>query len=166
LVEAGADGLVLFNRFLQPDIDLAAMRALPKLALSTPEELRLVLRWIALLHGRLPVSLAATGGAHSAADIVKLLLAGADVVMVASTLYLHGIEELGRLIDGLRTWLDSNDHPSLSSVRGSLSHRTCPDPTAYQRANYTKAISSFLDDTSGNRAGVGPDFDPSVPGAW
>jgi dihydroorotate dehydrogenase (fumarate) len=149
LVEAGADGLILFNRFLQPEIDLAAMRATPKLALSTPDELRLAMRWIALLYGRMPaVSLAATGGAHSAADVVKLLLAGADVVMVASTLYLHGLEELGRLNDGLRHWLESNDYGSVGSIRGTLSHHNCTDPAAYERANYTKALSSFLNDTS------------------
>lgn len=144
LVEAGADGLVLFNRFLQPDIDLNTMRVLPRLLFSTPGELRLSMRWIALLHGRLQASLAATTGVHEADDVIKQLLAGADVVMVASTLYRHGLEMLRTLIDGVGHWLDSNDYQSLEQVKGILSQRKCPDPAAFERSNYTKALSSFL----------------------
>ncbi|MEX2114828.1 MAG: dihydroorotate dehydrogenase-like protein [Pirellulales bacterium] len=152
LVEAGADGLVLFNRFLQPDVDLDHMRCLPKLALSTPEEVRLPLRWIGLLHGRLDASLAASTGAHFADDVVKLLLVGADVVMVASTLYRNGVEGLRTLVGGVQYWLDSNDFQSLDQARGTLSQRKCPDPAAYERANYTRALSSFVTGV-GNNAG-------------
>jgi len=142
-VEAGADGLVLFNRFLQPDVDLDTMRVLPRLSLSSPEEMREVLRWIARLYGRLNVSLAATTGVHFADDAIRLVLVGADVVMVASTLYRHGVEVVRTLVDGVRYWLEAKDFRSLEQAKGILSHRRCPDPAAFDRANYTKAISSF-----------------------
>jgi dihydroorotate dehydrogenase (fumarate) len=151
LVEAGADGLVLFNRFMQPDIDLDTLRVQPRLVLSSPDELRLTLRWIALLHGRLQASLAASTGAHFADDAIKLLLAGADVVMVASTLYRHGVDGLMTLVDGVRYWLESNDYQALHQVRGTLSQRRCPDPAAFERSNYTKALSSFLGGPTSNR---------------
>jgi dihydroorotate dehydrogenase (fumarate) len=144
LVEAGADGLVLFNRFLQPDVDLDQMRVAPKLVMSTPEEIRLPLRWIGLLHGRLDASLAASTGAHFVDDVVKLLLVGADAVMIASTLYRNGVEALRTLVDGVQYWLDANDYRTLAQVRGSLSQRSCPDPAAYERANYTRALASFV----------------------
>jgi dihydroorotate dehydrogenase (fumarate) len=147
LVEAGADGLVLFNRFLQPDIDVDHMRVEPRLHLSSPEELRLPLRWIAILHGRVNASLAATSGVHFADDVVRLLLAGADAVMVASTLYRHGIGTLTTLIDGLRYWLESKEYASVEQIKGCLSQRRCPDPAAFERANYAKAITSFLDES-------------------
>lgn len=143
-VEAGADGLVLFNRFLQPDVDLDHMRCQPRLVLSTPEEVRLPLRWIGLLHGKLDASLAASTGAHTSDDVIKLLLVGADVVMVASTLYRRGVEGLRTLVDGVQYWLDTNDYQSLDQVRGILSQRKCPDPAAYERANYTRALSTFV----------------------
>jgi dihydroorotate dehydrogenase (fumarate) len=150
LVEAGADGLVLFNRFLQPDIDLNSLRAVPNLALSTPDELRVPLRWIALLCGRLNASLAATTGAHFPDDAIKLLLAGADVVMVASTLYRHGVEVLRTLVDGVGYWLETNEYHSLEQMKGMLSQRKCPDEAAFERANYTKALASFLSATERN----------------
>jgi len=142
-VEAGADGLVLFNRFLQPDIDLDAMRVVPRLALSSPEEIRNTLRWTALLHGRVTASLAATTGVHFADDVVRMLLAGADVVMVASTLYRHGVEVVQNLVEGLTYWLETHDFSSVEQIRGMLSQSRCPDPAAFARANYTKAISAF-----------------------
>jgi dihydroorotate dehydrogenase (fumarate) len=151
LVDAGADGLVLFNRFLQPEIDLEALRAVPRLSLSTPHETREVLRWIALLHGRLPASLAATSGVDSAADALRFLLAGADVVMVASTLYRHGVGVLRTLIDGVRGWLEAKEYHSLDQVKGILSSRRCPDPAAFARANYAKAIASYA---AGNNFGI------------
>jgi dihydroorotate dehydrogenase (fumarate) len=150
LVAAGANGLVLFNRFIQPDIDVKTMRVLPRLTLSTPDELRLSMRWIALLYGRLDASLAATGGAHFADDVFRLLLAGADVVMVASTLYRHGVEVLRSLIDGVLLLLESNDCRSIEQVRGSLSQWKCADPAAFERSNYTKALSSFLSGSDSN----------------
>jgi dihydroorotate dehydrogenase (fumarate) len=143
LVEAGADGLVLFNRFLEPEIDLDAMRVVPHLALSSPHEMRASLRWIALLHGHLDASLAATTGVHFADDAVRLILAGADVVMVASTLYRHGVEVLRTLVDGVRYWLETKDYHALGQVKGIMSRRRCPDAAAFERANYTQALSSY-----------------------
>ncbi len=128
LVEVGADGLVLFNRFLQPEIDLDAMRVVPRLALSSPEEMRTTLRWIGLLHGRLKASLAATSGAHFADDAVRMLLAGADVVMVASTLYRHGVEMVQKLIEGIAYWLESREYHSVEQIRGVLSQELLPRP--------------------------------------
>jgi dihydroorotate dehydrogenase (fumarate) len=155
LVEAGADGLVLFNRFLQPDIDVPTMSVVPRLVLSTPDDLRLCLRWIALLYGRLHASLAATSGVHIADDVFKLVLAGADVVMVASTLYRHGAGVLRTLIDGVQFCLESNDYHSLDQVKGILSQRNCPDPAGFERANYTKALSSFLNGAGSNHGSFG-----------
>jgi dihydroorotate dehydrogenase (fumarate) len=143
LVEAGADGLVLFNRFLEPEIDLDQMRVVPRLALSSPQEMRVVLRWIALLHGRLDASLAATTGVHFADDAVRMVLAGADAVMVTSTLYRHGVDVIGTLVEGMRTWLEMKDYASLAQVKGLLSYKRCADPAAFERANYTQAISSY-----------------------
>lgn len=143
LVEAGADGLVLFNRFLEPEIDLDALRVMPHLGLSAPQEMRIALRWIALMHGRLDASLAATTGVHFADDAVRMVLAGADVVMVASTLYRHGVEILRTLVDGVRYWLEAKEFPSLEQAKGLLSYKRCADPAALERANYTQAISSY-----------------------
>lgn len=152
LVDSGADGLVLFNRFLQPEIDLDTMRVVPRLTLSTPEEIRTTLRWTALLHGRLQASLAATTGAHFSDDVVRLLLAGADVVMVASTLYRHGVEMLQKLIEGLAYWLEIHDYRSVEQIRGLLSLGQYPEPAAFARANYTKAISSYASGSDSPRA--------------
>lgn len=152
LVEAGADGLVLFNRFLQPDIDLTSMKVVPKLALSTPEEVRGPLRWIGLLHGRIDASLAASTGAHFVDDVIKLLLVGADAVMVASTLYRSGVEGLKNLVNGVQYWVEENDFQSLDQMKGILSQRRCPDPGAFERANYTKALASFV--TGSNHGAV------------
>lgn len=145
LVDAGADGLTLFNRFLQPDIDLNTMRAVPRLALSTSDELRQPLRWIGLLHGRVHASLAGTTGVHCPDDAIKMILAGADVVMIASTLYRHGIDVLPTLIGGISTWLEGNDYKSIQQIKGCLSQRRCPCPGVFERANYTRALASFVD---------------------
>jgi dihydroorotate dehydrogenase (fumarate) len=154
LIEAGADGLVLFNRFLQPEIDLSTLRVSPRLTFSSSEELRIAMRWIAILHGRLKGSLAATGGAHFADDVIKLILAGADVVMIASTLYRHGATVLETLVNGVRYWLENNDYQNLDQVRGILSQRKCPDPAAFERSNYTKALSSFMQAADANHGGL------------
>ena len=144
LIDAGASGLILFNRFLQPEVDLRHMRVEPKLVFSMPEEYRLPLRWIGLLHGRLQGSLAASTGVHFADDVVKMLLAGADVVMVASTLYRSGVQGLKTLVDGVGYWIEASDFQSLEQMKGCLSQRNCPDPAAYERANYTRALASFV----------------------
>ena len=143
LVEAGADGLVLFNRFLQPDIDLETLAVDPTLHLSTSEELRLPLRWIAILHGRVGASLAATTGVHTAEDAVKLILAGADVTMMASALFRQGPEHLRDVLEGVGRWLEEREYSSVEEARGSLSQAASPDPAAFERSNYMRAVVSF-----------------------
>jgi len=146
LVAAGAAGLVLFNRFLQPDILLDELEVAPHLMLSTSDELRLALRWIAILRGRIQASLAATGGAHTAADVLKLLLAGADCVMVASSLLRKGPNHIATLVSGVENWMTEREYASVEQMKGSLSQLSCPDPAAFERANYMKALTSYSGD--------------------
>ena len=143
LVEAGADGLVLFNRYLQPDIAPEGLQVNPHLTLSTRDELRLPLRWIAILRPRLSASLAGTSGVHTAEDVIKLILAGADAVMTASALLRHGPAHFRVLLDGLRSWLEANAYDSVASIKGSLDASHSPDPSAFERANYVRAITFF-----------------------
>ena len=143
LVQAGAAGLVLFNRFVQPDIMLDELEVAPQLVLSSSDELRLALRWIAILHGRVPANLAATGGVHTPEDLLKLLLAGADCVMCASSLLQHGPGHVALLLGGLERWLSEREYTSVRQMKGSLSQRACPDPAAFERANYMKALRSY-----------------------
>ncbi|HEX4885438.1 MAG TPA: dihydroorotate dehydrogenase-like protein [Casimicrobiaceae bacterium] len=143
LVKAGASGLVLFNRFVQPDIMLEELEVAPHLVLSTSDELRLALRWIAILHGQVDASLAATGGAHTPDDVLKLLLAGADCVMVASSLLRKGPQHVTTLVRGVEAWMAERDYDSVRQMKGSLSQRACPDPDAFERANYMKALQSY-----------------------
>jgi len=140
LVEAGANGLVCFNRFYQPDIDLESLAVTPTLELSTPAELRLPLRWIAILHGRVRCSLAASGGVHWPTDVIKVLLAGADVAMSTSALLRHGPEHMSVLRAGLIEWLEENEYESVEQMRGSVSRRAITDPDAYERANYYQVL--------------------------
>jgi len=143
LVEAGADGLVVFNRFVQPDIDLETLEVEPSLHLSTSLELLLGLRWIAILHGRVEASLAATTGVHTAEDALKLLLAGADVTMMASALFRNGPEHLGVVLDGITKWLDEHDYASVEQMRGSVSQRSVKDPVAFARSNYMQMLVNY-----------------------
>jgi dihydroorotate dehydrogenase (fumarate) len=143
LSKAGASGLVLFNRFLQPDIMLEELEVAPRLVLSTSDELRLALRWIAILRGRIEVSLAATGGAHTSDDVLKLLLAGADCVMLASSLLTKGPNHVGALVRGVQAWMTEREYESVAQLKGSLSQQSCPDPDAFERANYMKALKSY-----------------------
>jgi dihydroorotate dehydrogenase (fumarate) len=143
LAAVGASGLVLFNRFVQPDIMLDDLEVAPHLVLSTSEELRLALRWIAILHGRLEVDLAATGGAHTSDDVLKLLLAGADCVMLASALLQRGPGHITALLQGIERWMAEREYTSVRQMKGSLSQRACPDPAAFERANYMKALKSY-----------------------
>jgi dihydroorotate dehydrogenase (fumarate) len=143
LVEAGADGLVLFNRFLQPDIDLESLEVDPTLHLSTSDELRLPLRWIGILHGRVECSLAATSGVHTAEDAIKLLLAGADVTTMASALFRHGPEHLSTVLAGVREWLDEYGYLSVEQLKGSVSQANVADPTAFARSNYMQMLVNF-----------------------
>jgi dihydroorotate dehydrogenase (fumarate) len=145
LVEAGADALVLFNRFYQPDLDLETLEVAPRLVLSTSEELRLPLRWIAILAGQVPASLAASTGVHTAEDAVKALLAGADVAMMTSALLRQGPEHLTVVEAGLRQWLDEHKYQSVGQVRGKRSQRSIRDPAAWERANYITMLATYPD---------------------
>jgi dihydroorotate dehydrogenase (fumarate) len=142
LVEAGANGLVLFNRFYQPDLDIEALEVLPALDLSSSAELRLPLRWIAILHRRWGISLAASTGVHSAEDVVKVLLAGADVAMMTSALLHNGPDHLRPVEMRLRDWMDRHGYETVDQLRGQLSQRSVPDPAAFERANYIKTLAS------------------------
>ena len=143
LDEAGADALVLFNRFYQPDFDLEALEVAPNLHLSNPEEIRLPLLWIAVLYGQLSASLGATRGVYTPTEVVKYLMAGADAVMTTSALLKHGIDHLGTLRDGLHAWLENHDYESVQQMKGSMSQRNVADPTAFERANYIRTLESY-----------------------
>lgn len=142
--DAGADALVMFNRFYQPDIDLDTLGVKPNLVLSDPVELRLVLRWLAVLYGRIDCSMAATSGIHTGEDAVKALLAGATVVMMASALLRHGPARLGEVRDGLESWLDERSYESVAQARGSLSYSSVPDPGVFERTSYMKTLKSYV----------------------
>jgi len=141
--EAGARGLVLFNRFYQPDLDVAELEVVPRLHLSSPEELPLRLHWLAILSGQRRLDLAASGGVHRAADAVRAIAAGAHTVQMVSALLRHGPKHLQIVLQGLREWLEEYEYDSLGQARGALSYERCPDPTAYQRLNYVKVLQSW-----------------------
>lgn len=139
----GANGLVLFNRFYQPDIDIDALEVAPVLRLSDSSELPLRLRWLAILSGRLKASLAVSGGVHTASDAVKSIMAGADVVQVVSALIKNGPEYLGALRQGLTEWMEEHEYESLTQMRGSMNLQRSPDPGAFERANYMRVLQSL-----------------------
>ena len=143
LDRAGANALVLFNRFYQPDIDLEALEVTPNLLLSTPMAMRLPLRWIAILRGRVGASLAGTSGIHRATDVIKMLMAGADVTMLCSAVLRHGIEQIGVIERDMEAWLEEHDYESVAQLQGSMSQENCPDPSAFERSQYMRAISSY-----------------------
>jgi dihydroorotate dehydrogenase (fumarate) len=143
LVSAGADGVVLFNRYLEPDIDLESLKITPQLVLSYRHELRLPLRWIAILRDQVSISIAATTGIHESHDAIKALLVGADACMLTSALLKRGVDYAAVLIQEIQHWLDLNDYASLEQLKGSMSYGNCPDAGALERANYMKAIASY-----------------------
>jgi dihydroorotate dehydrogenase (fumarate) len=143
LADAGADGLVLFNRFYQPDIDLEKLEVTPNVVLSTSTSARLSMRWIAILHGRTNASLAASTGVHNHEDVVKMLMVGADVTMMTSALLKHGIWHLASVREGLERWLEEKEYESVEQLKGSLSQRSVKEPAAFERANYMKALNSL-----------------------
>jgi dihydroorotate dehydrogenase (fumarate) len=143
LDQAGANGLVLFNRFYQPDIELESLEVKPNILLSTPMAMRLPLRWIALLHNHVRASLAATSGIHRASDVLKMLMAGADVTMLCSTLIRHGIPQIAIIERDLEAWLAEHDYESVSQLKGSLSQAKCAEPAAFERAQYMKALTGY-----------------------
>ena len=141
LNDSGVDGLVLFNRFYQPDIELESMSFSPNLVLSTPMSMRLPLRWIGILSDRIACSLAGTSGVHRGTDAVKLVLAGADVAMLCSVLLRRGISHLAVIEKELRVWMDQHEFTSIEQLQGKMSQKNCPDSTAFERAQYMKAVS-------------------------
>ncbi len=140
LEELGADGLVLFNRFYQPDIDVEALEVVSSLRLSSSAELLLRLRWLAILSGRLELSLAVTGGVHTGLDVIKSIMAGADAVQVVAALLEHGPERIADLVMDLDTWLEEHQYESVAQLRGSMNLARCPDPAAFERANYMRVL--------------------------
>lgn len=143
LDDAGANALVLFNRFYQPDFDLEALEVVPSLNLSTPEELRLRLHWTALLYGRIKADIAVTGGVHTAYDVLKSMMAGAKVACVASVLLRHGIGYIPRILQGITEWMTEREYSSIEEMQGSMSQRSVADPGAFVRANYMKVLQSY-----------------------
>jgi dihydroorotate dehydrogenase (fumarate) len=140
---AGADGVALFNRFYQPDIDLDELKIAQTLRLSSSAESLLAMRWIAILYGRVNLSLAATGGVHTAEDALKMFLCGADVTYLCSALLAAGPERLDEIRAGVVSWLEENEYESVEQLKGSMSQIHCPDPTAFERGNYIRILSSF-----------------------
>jgi dihydroorotate dehydrogenase (fumarate) len=143
LDEHGANGLVLFNRFYQPDIELETLEITPNVLLSTPMAMRLPMRWIAILHGRIGASLAATSGIHRATDALKMLMGGADVTMLCSVLLRRGIGHLAVIEREMREWMEEHEYESIEQLKGSMSQKNCPDPSAFERAQYTRALQTY-----------------------
>lgn len=143
LEAAGASGVVLFNRFYQPDIDLETLEVLPTLELSSSSEALLRIRWAALLYGRIQLSLAVTGGFHQSSDVIKALLAGADVVHLCSVLLKHGVGRLSEILSELEQWLVEHDYESIEQLKGSVSQQHAIDPSAYERANYVQVLDNY-----------------------
>jgi dihydroorotate dehydrogenase (fumarate) len=143
LEDAGVRGVAIFNRFYQPDFDIEALEVRPTLHFSTPSELLPRLHWAAILYGHTNADIAITGGVHSAEDVLKSVMAGANVAMMASALHIHGIEHIGRVMADLRYWLEKREYTSLSETRGCLSRRSVPDTSPFDRGNYIKTLSSY-----------------------
>jgi dihydroorotate dehydrogenase (fumarate) len=144
LDDLGADALVLFNRFYQPDIDLESLEVRPNILLSTPMAMRLPLRWIAMLYARVRANLAATSGIHRASDALKMLLVGADVTMLCSVLMRHGIDQIKVIESEMLEWMETHEYASILQLRGSMSQMNCPDPGAFERAQYMRALSNYI----------------------
>jgi len=138
--QLGTDALVLFNRFYQPDIDLDELEIKPKVLLSTPQALRLPLTWVGILYGRIKANLAATSGVYGPDDVIKLLMVGADVTMLCSALLRNGIGHLSHVEQGIREWMEEHEYESVHQMQGSMSQLKCPDPGAFERAQYMRAV--------------------------
>lgn len=143
LVEAGADGLVLFNRFYQPDLDLENLEVVPNLVLSNSNELRLPLRWIAILHGKVKADLALTSGVHTHEDAIKAIMVGANVAMTTSAILEEGIEVIQKILKGMEAWMTEHEYTSIAQMRGSMSQGKVAEPAAFERANYMKVLNSY-----------------------
>jgi dihydroorotate dehydrogenase (fumarate) len=140
---AGANALVLFNRFYQPDIDLENLEVVPNVILSTPQAMRLPLRWIAILYGRVNADLAATSGIHTAQDVLKMLMAGANVTMMTSALLRYGVRHISKVLEEMIVWMEAHEYESVEMMQGSMSQKAVAEPAAFERANYIKALHSF-----------------------
>ncbi|MBN1515154.1 dihydroorotate dehydrogenase-like protein [Candidatus Sumerlaeota bacterium] len=143
LDKAGADALVLFNRFYQPDLDLESLEVVPDLILSSPHRLRVRLRWVAILYGQLQCNMALTGGVHSSEDVLKAIMAGADVTMMTSAILKNGIGHIENVRSGLLRWMEEKEYESFNQMRGSMSQKAVANPQAFERANYLKVLSSY-----------------------
>ncbi len=143
LDDAGADALVLFNRFYQPDIDLADLEVVPNLELSSSFEMRLPLRWIAILYGRIKANLAASTGIHTHEDVIKMLMAGADITCLCSELLGNGINRISEILKDLEKWMEEREYESVEQMKGSMSQKSVADPAAFERANYMKALNNY-----------------------
>jgi dihydroorotate dehydrogenase (fumarate) len=143
LVNAGAKGLVLFNRFYQPDIDLEALEVVPNLVLSNSNDMRLPLRWTAILYGRIQADLALTSGIHTAEDVLKTMMAGANVAMMTSELLQKGFGRVNAILADMEQWMTDHEYSSVQQMKGSLSQKAVKEPAAFERANYMKALHSF-----------------------
>ncbi len=149
LAEAGADALVLFNRFYQPDFDLENLEVVPRLVLSSNYELTLPLRWVAILYGQVPVDFAITSGVHSVEEVLKGLMAGAKVTMMASELLKNGIPRIGQILDGMVQWMEEYEYESVTQMQGSMSQQSVGEPAAFARANYMKTLASWRPEPGG-----------------
>jgi dihydroorotate dehydrogenase (fumarate) len=145
IVEAGANGLVLFNRFYQPDFDLTELKIVPSLDLSTSAELRLPLRWISILHGKINADFALTSGVHTANDVLKTMMAGAKVAMMASNLLHKGEQVIPSILTELEAWMKEREYASIKQMQGSMSQKSVKEPAAFERANYMNVLNSFRD---------------------
>lgn len=143
LAEAGADGFVLFNRFYQPDFDLEMLEVVPNLVLSRSEEMRLPLRWIAMMYGRIPADFAMTGGVHTGQDVLKAMMAGACVTTIASEFLHNGVSRAGEILQEMTSWMEEHEYESVQQMKGSMSQKSVAEPGAFERVNYMKVLSSY-----------------------
>ncbi|NLC55489.1 MAG: dihydroorotate dehydrogenase-like protein [Armatimonadetes bacterium] len=149
--EAGANALVLFNRFYQPDIDLESLEVTPALTYSTSAAMRLPLRWVAILHGRVPIDLAITNGVHTCEDVLKAMMAGANVVQMAAELIQNGLGRINAITAAMVRWMEAHEYESVAQMRGSMSQKNAAEPAAFERANYMKVLQSWRPDPTGRR---------------
>jgi len=149
LAGVGADALVLFNRFYEPDFDLEDLAVKPSLVLSAPNEMRLPLHWVAILHGRVDIDLALSSGVHNHLDVLKAMMAGANVAMLTSDILRRGVGRFGEIVTDMRKWMEEHEYESVAQMRGSMSQKNVSDPLAYERANYMKELQSFRPDPTG-----------------
>jgi len=156
LDDAGADGLVLFNRFYQPDIDIDALEIVPRLTLSQSHELPLRLHWVAILYGGVQANLAVTGGVHSGHDVLKAMMAGAHVAMMTSAFFQNGIRHANVVLHEMSLWMEEHEYESIQQMRGSMSRRSVPNPSAFDRANYIRVLSSYTLAPRRSAAGATP----------